>query len=585
MNYVGIEDVNDVTAAHSFSRTYAFDVGIILCSLLCVLLRASVFARCFPGSTAVARLKRRKVGSFTFVSPPCRFQRTSSVNGLPGAGVVHTDGIVSAHCGTLHSIPSCTFSGRNALDDISGPAAFDDSQVGHTATPLPPSTEKGHTCAKKCGPGDVFYPSHDLAHSDCILLSGARATVGKGRDVCLATASRDSGAVAHLGAHEKTNIVEKAATSWHLLTPHLSNIFAVAGVNWLSTISNCLTDHLSGSQVVYSFLLSTCDVVLYVLSSQVDCRSGCTEVIDRICSPSVACVDAAETISFHGDGKRKGSIASIDAIPDVTSVRLPSQEGRDVVAGEEPLCNRADGGKGGLFIGNVNTHALRAFLCGCVGGLVKTCSALLAVCTLDSGVSSRQKYRGWRQVLVSLEWRRFLLLAHVGLFLLVVFFYKHHLFFTLGALAGYAACWGTLWLLVCEVRTLLLLLRSMNRMRGTFELYSLLSSQVVAGSAGRPYKTCASTLPPSDVWESSHLAVSYLLQHTFSFLCSIIYFLMLLEEGDVLYSTHVNFMRWYMNTFCQALVDVGRISVFLIVAKMFYGRGRSCFYGREDVLV
>lgn len=115
-----------------------------------------------------------------------------------------------------------------------------------------------------------------------------------------------------------------------------------------------------------------------------------------------------------------------------------------------------------------------------------------------------------------------LIVLNLLLTVTLVLLHVHELFFSVGLASGYVACCLTLFLLGGEMA------KWWGARRG--------------GAAAKASTTLLRRLP--DVLDSF-----------FACLCCVCYFLMLLEESEELYSTHGEFMRWYVNTAALGLCN------------------------------
>ncbi|EAN97773.1 hypothetical protein C3747_70g156 [Trypanosoma cruzi] len=319
----------------------------------------------------------------------------------------------------------------------------------------------------------------------------------------------------------------------------------MVGVGWLSVISNCLTDLLRPSQVLYAFFFCICDMVLHVMEGRLNRRGrGGSSVSSNLRLSGVA------------TATQKGGTAAVANLRVGEKGCLPatlSDRCAEVRPGTFPKTNPPFNTEQKAYAYMESEYAPSHDL------RIKK-----ADWKRESG-GGRGKLRGifkyWHCVIS----RRalFIVVLNTAMLFFLVIFHIHNLFFWVGTISGYLACCGTLYVLGCDVGVLLQLLgwlcaRRPSRLSSPLSLYSPL--HVVATL--RAFDLCSASLPPVGVVLSQWLSALYVTQLVFSFGCSALYFFMLLEEGEALYSTHMEFMRWYVGTVGLGLLDIARILLF-----------------------
>ncbi|EKF32319.1 hypothetical protein MOQ_003834, partial [Trypanosoma cruzi marinkellei] len=326
----------------------------------------------------------------------------------------------------------------------------------------------------------------------------------------------------------------------------------MVGVSWLSVISNCLTYLLRPSQVLYAFFFCICDMVLHVMDGRLN-RKGGGGGGGGSCSP------ASSISRFSG----AATTTQKEGIATGANLRV-GEKGCCLPATLSDRCTEVRPGASlktnPLFLTEPKAYA---YMEG-----EYTPSHTLRIKKADwRGESGggwgklRNVFKYWHYIIH----RRalFIVVLNTAMLFVLVIFHIYHLFFWVGTMSGYLACCGTLYVLGCDVGVLLQLLgwlctQHSSRLSSPLSLYSPV--HVVATL--RTFDLCSASLPPTGVMLNQWLSILYITQMVFSFASSILYFCMLLEEGEELYSTHMEFMRWYMGTIGLGLLDIARILLF-----------------------
>ncbi|KEG09844.1 hypothetical protein DQ04_04541010 [Trypanosoma grayi] len=309
------------------------------------------------------------------------------------------------------------------------------------------------------------------------------------------------------------------------------------GVNWLSVISNCLTYYLRPSQVLYAFLLCSCDMMLYVVDDQLGSRRvhHKASTLRGVNGITTVCVSADSPVFRVEEENARPSAAAHGSADGPRGPR----RGCDVTLAGESDSVESDGRVLSSVRGCAKAEPNWRRLEGCI--------------------SKRSKYLFWNHSRVFSQRGAVLVMLNIALVFALVLFHLNHLFFLAGTIIGYLACCGTLFVLGCSIGVLLL-------------LFGWVRSRGAAGSpllkANSVCSLDPASLPPSGVLPNRWLRVCYVLQQIFSLACSVLYFSMLLEEGEELYSSHMEFMRWYVNTVGQGLVDTVRLFIFWHLVRL-----------------
>ncbi|RNF02124.1 hypothetical protein TraAM80_06584 [Trypanosoma rangeli] len=351
-------------------------------------------------------------------------------------------------------------------------------------------------------------------------------------DVCYRADDDDSG---NDNAEDATDGADPTVRLYSLsLTQRI-----MVGVNWLSVISNCLTYFLRPSQVLYAFLLCSSDMMLYVVTDPaVGRRRRRRSPLLRSLglTPAMHLGGAAATAMAVGLDVGEGSYhTSVWAERCAEARQKPSSKMGFILSAKQTTDAHGDAGI-------IPSHASR----------------------LDHACG-RQKLKTGVKCVPRLIHQRGLFLVAVNMVFLfaLILFHLHHLFFWVGTVTGYLAACGTLYVLGCDVG-LLLQVFGWLRFGRSFRVPSAPSSfsPVAVVAALSSVDLFSASLPPAGAMLNRQLRVLYATQLVFSFACSAFYFSMLLEEGAALYSTHLEFMRWYVGTVGLGLLDLARLLLF-----------------------
>ncbi|RNF02311.1 uncharacterized protein Tco025E_08421 [Trypanosoma conorhini] len=326
------------------------------------------------------------------------------------------------------------------------------------------------------------------------------------------------------------------------------------GVNWLSVISNCLTYFLRPSQVLYAFLLCSSDMMLYVVTgSMVGGRRRRRSASTRSLGPTPATYAAPAPASVALEFGEEGC-------------HSPAWAERCAAARQQVLPRRAP-----IFFAKYATGAYGE--AGVIPSHASTGTEFDP--SVEPGAGQRKSRKTFRYVPRLINQRSLFIVAlNMALLFALVIFHLHHLFFWVGTVTGYLASCGTLYVLGCEVGVLLQMcgwLRLRRSARSSSSPSSL--PPVALAAALSSVDLRSASLPPAGVMVHRRLRVLYVTHLVFSFACSAFYFSMLLEEGAALYSTHLEFMRWYVGTVGLGLLDLARLLLF--GAILWLGAGRE----------
>lgn len=320
-------------------------------------------------------------------------------------------------------------------------------------------------------------------------------------------------------------------------------------VGWLSVVSNCLTSYLRPSQVLYALLSSCCDTALYVGCG----TSSCKRKHNR---SSFSSSLLGGTTSVHVGTHAASSLWPRERtfLSTLWAIRLVPARGGVDQKGELPPPARSvsaacyDGGATSGRDFKVRVVGWRHKCGEAFGGLFLVLRSQLYIVSL----------------------RQFFLIVF-GLFFLIILvtFHLRYSFFWVGTWAGYLASCGTLYVLGCDIGALWILF-DWKRGKRSFPLQTSSPSPLLADA---DLTRCFADieLPPLRALLSRSLGVCYVMQFVFSFGCSLFYFSMLLEEGRALYESHVEFMRWYVATAGQALLEILRLLAFWHLAQLCSG--------------
>ncbi|ESL06876.1 hypothetical protein TRSC58_05443 [Trypanosoma rangeli SC58] len=410
--------------------------------------------------------------------------------------------------------------------------------VGGAAAARPTSAVGGrpqlHTSVDIGGHrGGPHPPGYDYSAPLCeVEVAGAAV---EDADVCYSAGDDDS------GSDDAEDALDGADPTVRLYSLSLTQRIMV-GVNWLSVISNCLTYFLRPSQVLYAFLLCSSDIVLYVVTDPAVGRRG------RRRSPLLRSLGLTPGIYVGG------------AAATAAAVSLDVREGGYQTSAWADRCaearQKASPEMGSLLAAKHTTDAH-----GDAGTTLSHASRL------EHSVGRHKLKTGAKYVPRLIHQRGlFLVAVNMAFLFALILFYLHHLLFWVGTVTGYLAACGTLYVLGCDVG-LLLQVFGWLRFRCSFWAPSApsLFPPVALVAALSSVDLFSASLPPASAMLNRRLRVLYATQLVFSFACSVFYFSMLLEEGAALYSTHVEFMRWYVGTVGLGLLDLARLLLFLSI--------------------
>ncbi|KPI83798.1 hypothetical protein ABL78_7162 [Leptomonas seymouri] len=362
-------------------------------------------------------------------------------------------------------------------------------------------------------------------------------------------------------------------------------------VNWLSLVSNCLTYFLRPSQVLYTFLFTNGDFVLFVTSysrryqrlhpstpprSHLSTDSSLAPTpLHPMCqqaplsyettvpvaptSPLQGLGSESGTNTHHLHGRFTGDGARRQSCGDVVAVRVPPPSHLLFPPGALP--------------GPRHRESAPQRVSQKAGGAAATTHSPLSLTNRSFPLGRplhRLRYYASRCVAFAQTQLSWLLFLNALLTSTLFVFHLHHLFFSLGTLFGYLAAVAAVFLCGMEAGCIIVLLRR----RGVCRCHrcrrrrrsssSSSSTDTDDGEDGISASTtvhsrCRSPLarngavggggestewdPRSDV-QGPHWAVFG--EHLSAAACALLYILMLLEEGDVLWSSHVDLMRWYV---------------------------------------
>ncbi|KPA85909.1 hypothetical protein ABB37_00221 [Leptomonas pyrrhocoris] len=362
-------------------------------------------------------------------------------------------------------------------------------------------------------------------------------------------------------------------------------------VNWLSLVSNCLTYSLRPSQVLYTFLFTNGDFVLFVTSYSNRYRQmGPSSHLHPQQPPDAPLAPSSlrpqrqhaallrETGASALQSSRSQSVGSeVDASANSLHGRYAGNEAQlqdrgDVAAVAVPLPSHAplpaSAKHGPRHRENAQYGALQRRVVGAgAADLVADSPHPVSPKSHAFRVGRllpRLHYHASRCVAFAQTQLSWLLVLNALLTSTLVVFYLHHLFFGLGTLFGYLAAVASVFLCGMEMGCIAVRLRRRKVCgRGGGGCGTDTDDLDDCGSApttGRDPR--CSSVPMRDAtgrggetaeWDPSSSGLqgpcwAFLGEHLSATACSLLYLWMLLEEGDALWSSHVALMRWYVGT-------------------------------------
>ncbi|EAN77811.1 hypothetical protein, conserved [Trypanosoma brucei brucei TREU927] len=397
---------------------------------------------------------------------------------------------------------------------------------------------------KKTGNCGTSFVGNYVGHSTV-----AKDTVSDGRHNSMpevlqsndVTMNRSASPSAAKGGCSETHVSESLTDSkpcGHCSDDALGQLFgipvnafaATALINYLSLVSNCLTQYFRPSQVLYATLMSFCDVLLFAMSDYYgEGTSHCRH--DKCVSHSDLC-----------DGWR-GLKLRIPSVPhelhDLKGIADHKSQRR---GGSDPVY--PFGVEASSLHLETRGNRWRLMILGFMRSNVDDASKPKHA---DGGVLSKLRVR----------WYILPILHTISVAALVIL-RKYQLLFFLGTAAGYVASCVTLHMVGYGLSALLSVLLFPFIGGGYYGTVRLSTND-------ERVEMLMGFFSLSGAVHVGGVGVYYVLQQTFSGVCVVLYVLMLLEEDDALYSTHVSLMRWYVNPCGQGLLDAQKLFTFLLL--------------------
>ncbi|KAL7710707.1 hypothetical protein N2W54_006575 [Lotmaria passim] len=336
-------------------------------------------------------------------------------------------------------------------------------------------------------------------------------------------------------------------------------------VNWLSLVSNCLTYFLRPSQVLYTFLFTNGDFVLFVTSYSnryqrlhpaAQLRFG---PLPDASTAAAAVAAPAPASLVHGLGSKCGtnahSVRSHHADGDAAAVCVPPPKRSPFPANVQA---------GPRYRESVSQHGLQRSTAGGATDMHSPSETKSQAFPLGRPIP-QLRYCASRCIAFAQTQLSWLLFLNALLTSTLFVFHVHHLFFFLGTLFGYLAAIASVFLCGMEAGCVMVRLRRLQRRwrRGgarnnsDSEADQCDEDGVATLSTARdprrsPLPTRSESGAGGDAADrdpSSGIdgpCWAFVGEHLSAAACSLLYIWMLLEEGDVLWSSHVNLMRWYV---------------------------------------
>jgi hypothetical protein len=359
-------------------------------------------------------------------------------------------------------------------------------------------------------------------------------------------------------------------------------------VNWLSLVSNCLTYFLRPSQVLYTFLLTNGDFIIFVTTysnryqrRHPSARLQRSPVPDATSAPTLL-----RPQRQHAPLLREASTSALVALPGSPSHSLGSEVENTVHCVDEE--RRTLGHlRGDTMKVSVPPPSRSPFPVSAQSGPrhregVPQHSpprrGIAAAAATDSTVDARSplyfknlafplgrplprlRHYASRCVAFAQTQLSWLLVLNALLTFTLFVFHLHHLFFGLGTLFGYLAAVASVYLCGMEVGCIAVRLRRRKTLGGVVNdsgsdtedndgagapattatlgsRYSSLLKGVTNEADTVEWDPCSGIHGPRWAFVGEHLSAA---------MCSLLYVQMLLDEGDVLWSSHVDLMRWYV---------------------------------------
>ncbi|KAK7198233.1 hypothetical protein NESM_000780300 [Novymonas esmeraldas] len=317
-------------------------------------------------------------------------------------------------------------------------------------------------------------------------------------------------------------------------------------VNWLSLVSNCLTYFLRPSQVLYTFLFTNGDFVLFVTS-----YSHRYQQLHRCPSaaPPPRSRRRAEAEPVHADAAvRATEGAPVELEGDICV-------DHDACGGVPPTTVKVPPPSAHLSFKSVSVPALGRRLHRHPRHPFAPEYAAVEVVAEDATASASPSAIPRRPRRCRLWWRvrrvasmaqtqlSWLLLLNALLTATLFLFHAHHLFFELGTLAGYVAAVTSVFLCGMELGCAYAHVRRLRLQRRRTGQSNDGEAREVAATPG----TDGSGPSLSDEYRTVRGSlVTYLGEHLSACACAALYVWMLLDEGDVLWVSHTALVRWYV---------------------------------------